>query len=147
MALRGFPQLDVRYNDKAEVVVRYGTMHVSITTQNNNGLIVPVLRHAESRNFWGSADEVVHLAETARNDKAQRRELFGSAITLSSSDAPGGAVSAPVINHPKVAIVGINRIVERLMVIDGSTVVRRMMNLSSSSGHRVVDGIDAAAFI
>ena len=147
VALRDFPQLNARYDDEAEVVTRYGAVHVGIATQSDNGLMVPVLRHAESRDLWGNASEVARLAEAARSGKAQRQELSGSTITLSSLGVLGGIVSTPVINHPEVAIVGVNRIVERPMVVGGNIVVRKMMNLSSSFDHRVVDGMDAAAFI
>ncbi|MCS9087079.1 2-oxo acid dehydrogenase subunit E2, partial [Pseudomonas aeruginosa] len=147
VALRDFPQLNARYDDEAEVVTRYGAVHVGIATQSDNGLMVPVLRHAESRDLWGNASEVARLAEAARSGKAQRQELSGSTITLSSLGALGGIVSTPVINHPEVAIVGVNRIVERPMVVGGNIIVRKMMNLSSSFDHRVVDGMDAAAFI
>lgn len=147
VALREHPQLNARYDDEAEVVTRYGAVHVGIATQSDNGLMVPVLRHAESRDLWGNAAEITRLAEAARSGKAQRDELSGSTITLSSLGALGGIVSTPVINAPEVAIVGVNRMVERPVVINGQIVVRKMMNLSSSFDHRVVDGMDAAAFI
>lgn len=147
VALREHPQLNARYDDEAEVVTRYGAVHVGIATQSDNGLMVPVLRHAESRDLWGNAAEIARLAEAARSGKAQRDELSGSTITLSSLGALGGIVSTPVINAPEVAIVGVNRMVERPVVINGQIVVRKMMNLSSSFDHRVVDGMDAAAFI
>ncbi len=147
VALREHPQLNARYDDEAEVVTRYGAVHVGIATQSDNGLMVPVLRHAESRDLWGNAAEISRLAEAARSGKAQREELSGSTITLSSLGALGGIVSTPVINAPEVAIVGVNRMVERPVVINGLIVVRKMMNLSSSFDHRVVDGMDAAAFI
>ncbi len=147
VALRDFPQINARYDDEADVVTRYGAVHLGVATQSDNGLMVPVLRHAESRDLWGNASEVARLAEAARHGKASREELSGSTITLSSLGALGGIVSTPVINHPEVAIVGVNRIVERPMVVNGQIVVRKMMNLSSSFDHRVVDGMDAAAFI
>ncbi|VXC29715.1 Lipoamide acyltransferase component of branched-chain alpha-keto acid dehydrogenase complex (fragment) [Pseudomonas sp. 8AS] len=147
VALREHPQLNARYDDEAAVVTRYGAVHVGIATQSDNGLMVPVLRHAESRDLWGNAAEITRLAEAARSGKAQRDELSGSTITLSSLGALGGIVSTPVINAPEVAIVGVNRMVERPVVINGQIVVRKMMNLSSSFDHRVVDGMDAAAFI
>lgn len=147
VALREHPQLNARYDDEAEVVTRYGAVHVGVATQSDNGLMVPVLRHAESRDLWGNAAEITRLAEAARSGKAQRDELSGSTITLSSLGALGGIVSTPVINAPEVAIVGVNRMVERPVVINGQIVVRKMMNLSSSFDHRVVDGMDAAAFI
>lgn len=147
VALREHPQLNARYDDEAEVVTRYGAVHVGVATQSDNGLMVPVLRHAESRDLWGNAAEITRLAEAARSGKAQREELSGSTITLSSLGALGGIVSTPVINAPEVAIVGVNRMVERPVVSNGQIVVRKMMNLSSSFDHRVVDGMDAAAFI
>ncbi|MEG7363801.1 dihydrolipoamide acetyltransferase family protein [Pseudomonas citronellolis] len=147
VALREFPQLNARYDDEAEVITRYGAVHLGVATQSDSGLMVPVLRNAESRDLWGNAAEVARLAEAARHGKASREELSGSTITLSSLGALGGIVSTPVINHPEVAIVGVNRMVERPMVVNGQIVVRKMMNLSSSFDHRVVDGMDAAAFI
>jgi 2-oxoisovalerate dehydrogenase E2 component (dihydrolipoyl transacylase) len=147
VALRDFPQLNARYDDEAELITRYGAAHVGIATQSDNGLMVPVLRHAESRDLWGNAGEIARIAEAARSGKAQRDELSGSTITISSLGALGGIVSTPVINHPEVAIVGVNRMVERPVVINGQIVVRKIMNLSSSFDHRVVDGMDAAAFI
>lgn len=147
VALREHPQLNARYDDEAEVITRYGAVHVGVATQSDNGLMVPVLRHAESRDLWGNAAEITRLAEAARSGKAQRDELSGSTITLSSLGALGGIVSTPVINAPEVAIVGVNRMVERPVVLNGQIVVRKMMNLSSSFDHRVVDGMDAAAFI
>ncbi|MDH1076439.1 2-oxo acid dehydrogenase subunit E2 [Pseudomonas nitroreducens] len=147
VALRDFPQLNARYDDDADVITRYGAVHLGVATQSDNGLMVPVLRNAESRDLWGNAAEVARLAEAARHGKASREELSGSTITLSSLGALGGIVSTPVINYPEVAIVGVNRMVERPMVINGQIIVRKMMNLSSSFDHRVVDGMDAAAFI
>ena len=147
VALRDFPQLNARYDDEADVITRYGAVHLGVATQSDNGLMVPVLRNAESRDLWGNAAEVARLAEAARHGKASREELSGSTITLSSLGALGGIVSTPVINLPEVAIVGVNRMVERPMVVNGQIVVRKMMNLSSSFDHRVVDGMDAAAFI
>lgn len=147
VALRDFPQLNARYDDDADVITRYGAVHLGVATQSDNGLMVPVLRNAESRDLWGNAAEVARLAEAARHGKASREELSGSTITLSSLGALGGIVSTPVINYPEVAIVGVNRMVERPMVINGQIIVRKMMNLSSSFDHRVVDGMDAAVFI
>ncbi|MCY1272029.1 Lipoamide acyltransferase component of branched-chain alpha-keto acid dehydrogenase complex [compost metagenome] len=147
VALREFPQLNARYDDEADVVTRYGAVHLGVATQSDSGLMVPVLRNAESRDLWGNSAEVARLAQAARSGKASREELSGSTITLSSLGALGGIVSTPVINHPEVAIVGVNRMVERPMVVNGQIVVRKMMNLSSSFDHRVVDGMDAAAFI
>ncbi|MFJ4153830.1 dihydrolipoamide acetyltransferase family protein [Pseudomonas sp. NPDC089752] len=147
VALRDFPQINATYDDEAQVITRHGAVHVGIATQGDNGLMVPVLRHAEAGSLWGNAGEISRLANAARNNKASREELSGSTITLTSLGALGGIVSTPVVNTPEVAIVGVNRMVERPMVIDGQIVIRKMMNLSSSFDHRVVDGMDAALFI
>ncbi|ASV39639.1 branched-chain alpha-keto acid dehydrogenase subunit E2 [Pseudomonas sp. NS1(2017)] len=147
VALRDFPQINARYDDEAQVITRLGAVHVGVATQSDVGLMVPVVRHAEARSLWGNAEEITRLATAARNGKASRDELSGSTITLTSLGALGGIVSTPVLNLPEVAIVGVNRIVERPMVIKGQIVVRKMMNLSSSFDHRVVDGMDAAQFI
>lgn len=147
VALRDFPQINARYDDEAQVITRLGAVHVGIATQADSGLMVPVVRHAEARSLWDSAAEIARLATAARNGKASRDELSGSSITLTSLGALGGIVSTPVLNLPEVAIVGVNKIVERPMVIKGQIVIRKMMNLSSSFDHRVVDGMDAAQFI
>lgn len=147
VALRDFPQINARYDDEAQVITRLGAVHVGIATQADIGLMVPVVRHAEARSLWDSAQEISRLAAAARNGKASRDELSGSSITLTSLGALGGIVSTPVLNLPEVAIVGVNKIVERPMVIKGQIVIRKMMNLSSSFDHRVVDGMDAALFI
>jgi 2-oxoisovalerate dehydrogenase E2 component (dihydrolipoyl transacylase) len=147
VAVREFPQMNAHYDDQAQVISRHGAVHVGVATQSDNGLMVPVLRHAERLGPWASAREIARLASAARDGKASRDELSGSTITLSSLGALGGIASTPVINLPEVAIVGVNRIVERPVVIDGQIVVRSMMNLSSSFDHRVVDGMDAARFI
>ncbi|WP_439855016.1 dihydrolipoamide acetyltransferase family protein [Pseudomonas yamanorum] len=147
VALRDYPQINARYDDEAQVITRLGAVHVGVATQSDVGLMVPVVRHAEARNLWGTAQEINRLANAARNGKASRDELSGSSITLTSLGALGGIVSTPVLNLPEVAIVGVNRIVERPMVIKGQIVIRKMMNLSSSFDHRVVDGMDAAQFI
>ncbi|MCF4981677.1 2-oxo acid dehydrogenase subunit E2 [Pseudomonas gessardii] len=147
VALRDFPQINARYDDEAQVITRLGAVHVGVATQSDVGLMVPVVRHAEARSLWGTAEEITRLANAARTGKASRDELSGSTITLTSLGALGGIVSTPVLNLPEVAIVGVNRIVERPMVIKGQIVIRKMMNLSSSFDHRVVDGMDAAQFI
>ena len=122
-------------------------MHIGIATQTDAGLMVPVLRHAEARDLWSTAAEIARLADAARGGKAARAELSGSTITITSLGALGGIVTTPVINHPEVAIVGVNRIVERPMIRGGAVVPRRMMNLSSSFDHRVVDGAVGARFV
>lgn len=147
VALRDFPQMNARYDDEAQVITRLGAVHVGVATQSDVGLMVPVVRHTEARSLWDSAAEISRLANAARNGKASRDELSGSTITLTSLGALGGIVSTPVLNLPEVAIVGVNKIVERPMVVKGQVVIRKMMNLSSSFDHRVVDGMDAALFI
>ncbi len=147
VALRDFPQMNARYDDEAQVINRLGAVHVGVATQSDVGLMVPVVRHAEARSLWDSAAEISRLANAARHGKASRDELSGSTITLTSLGALGGIVSTPVLNLPEVAIVGVNKIVERPMVVKGQVVIRKMMNLSSSFDHRVVDGMDAALFI
>ncbi|SDB33824.1 dihydrolipoamide acetyltransferase family protein [Pseudomonas sp. NFACC13-1] len=147
VALRDFPQMNARYDDEAQVINRSGAVHVGVATQSDVGLMVPVVRHAEARTLWDSAAEIARLATAARTGKASRDELSGSTITLTSLGALGGIVSTPVLNLPEVAIVGVNKIVERPVVIKGQIVIRKMMNLSSSFDHRVVDGMDAAQFI
>ena len=147
LAVRDFPQINARFDDEAGVVTRHGAVHVGIATQTDSGLMVPVLRHAEARDLWDSATEVARLADAARSGHATRDELSGSTITITSLGALGGIVSTPVINHPEVAIVGVNRIVERPVMRGGAVMPRQMMNLSSSFDHRVVDGVDAARFV
>ena len=147
LALRDYPQINARYDDQAGVVTHYEAVHLGIAAQTEAGLMVPVVRHAEALDIWACAVEVARLAEAARSGSAARDELGGSTITLTSLGALGGIVSTPVINHPEVAIVGVNRIVERPMIVGGAVVARKMMNLSSSFDHRVVDGMHAAEFI
>jgi 2-oxoisovalerate dehydrogenase E2 component (dihydrolipoyl transacylase) len=147
LAVRDFPQMNARFDDDAGVVTRFGAVHLGMATQTPSGLMVPVLRHAEAQDPWGFAKEVVRLAEAARSGKATRDELAGSTLTISSLGPLGGIVTTPVINAPEVAIIGVNRIVERPVFVGGNVVARKLMNLSSSFDHRVVDGMDAAQFI
>ena len=147
VALRDFPQINARYDDEAGVVTRYGAVHIGIATQSDGGLMVPVMRHAEARDLWSMAAEIIRLAEAVRTGAASRDELSGSTITITSLGPLGGIVTTPVINHPEVGIVGVNRIVERPAIRNGAVVARKLMNLSSSFDHRVVDGMDAARFI
>jgi len=147
VALRQFPQMNARFDDDAGVVTQYGAVHLGVATQTDAGLMVSVMRHAEARDLWSTASEIGRLADAARTGKATRDELSGSTITISSLGALGGIVTTPVINHPEVAIIGVNKIVERPMVRNGAVVIRKMMNLSSSFDHRVVDGMDAAQFV
>jgi 2-oxoisovalerate dehydrogenase E2 component (dihydrolipoyl transacylase) len=141
------PAMNATFDDGAGVVTRYGAVHIGIATQTPAGLTVPVVRHAEARGIWESAAELSRVAEAARSGSAQRDELTGSTITISSLGSLGGIVSTPIINHPEVAIIGINKIVTR-PAWDGSQFMpRKMMNLSSSFDHRIIDGWDAATFI
>jgi 2-oxoisovalerate dehydrogenase E2 component (dihydrolipoyl transacylase) len=142
-----FPQVNARFDDDAGIVHRHRAVHVGIATQTDVGLMVPVLRHAEALDLWASAGEVARIAESARGGKMTRDELTGSTITVTSLGPLGGIATTPVINHPEVAIVGVNRIVERPMFRSGAVVPRLLMNLSSSFDHRIVDGMDAARFI
>jgi len=147
LAVRDFPQMNARFDDEAGVVTRHSAVHLGMATQTEAGLMVPVLQHAETLDLWATATEVSRLAAGARTGKASREELTGSTITITSLGALGGIVTTPVINSPEVAIVGVNRVVERPMIRDGLVVARKMMNLSSSFDHRVVDGIHAAEFV
>jgi 2-oxoisovalerate dehydrogenase E2 component (dihydrolipoyl transacylase) len=145
--LPDFPQINARYDDEAGVVHRFRPVHIGIATQTANGLIVPVVKHAEAMDLWQAAAEVTRVSSAARDNKATRDELSGSTITITSLGPIGGVVTTPVINHPEVGIIGPNAIIDRPVVRDGAIVVRKMMNLSSSFDHRVVDGYDAAQFI
>jgi 2-oxoisovalerate dehydrogenase E2 component (dihydrolipoyl transacylase) len=147
LSVRDFPQMNARYDDEAGVVTRYGAVHLGLATQTEAGLMVPVLRHAETLDLWGTAAEITRLAEASRTAKATRDELSGSTITITSLGALGGIVTTPVINAPEVAIIGVNRLVEKPVVRNGQIVIRQTMNLSSSFDHRVVDGLHAAEFI
>lgn len=146
-ALRDFPQMSARYDDDAGVIEQFGAAHVGIATQTDNGLMVPVIRHAEARDIWDLAEAIKRLADAARSGKATREELTGSSITLTSLGPLGGVATTPVVNYPEVAIVGPNKIVTRPVWRDGEFVPRQIMNISSSFDHRVIDGADAAAFI
>jgi 2-oxoisovalerate dehydrogenase E2 component (dihydrolipoyl transacylase) len=141
------PQINARYDDDNGVLHRYAGIHVGIATQTPNGLMVPVVRNAEARDPWDIALEISRVSGAAKNGSATRDELTGSTITVTSLGPLGGVVHTPVINHPEVAIVGPNKIIERPVVQNGQIVVRKMMNLSSSFDHRIVDGYDAAEFI
>jgi 2-oxoisovalerate dehydrogenase E2 component (dihydrolipoyl transacylase) len=146
-AVAEHPQVNARFDDEAGVLHRHAALHIGVATQTDAGLMVPVLHHAEVLDLWQAAAELRRLTEAARAAKAKREELTGSTITITSLGALGGLAATPVINYPEVAIVGVNRIAERPVVRDGKIVVRKMMNLSSSFDHRIVDGWEAAAFI
>jgi 2-oxoisovalerate dehydrogenase E2 component (dihydrolipoyl transacylase) len=145
--LADFPQCNAHYEADRGVIVRHRAVHLGIATQTPDGLKVPVVRDAQLRSLWDVAAEMRRVTEAARTNRATREELAGSTITLTSLGKLGGIASTPIINAPEVAIVGINRAVERPMVVGGAITVRRMMNLSSSFDHRFVDGYDAAAMI
>lgn len=145
--LPDYPQINAVFDDEAGVVHRHHAVHCGIAAQTANGLVVPVVKHAEAMDVWALAIEIARLAEATKTGKATRDELSGSTITVTSLGPLGGVVTTPVINHPEVAIIGPNKIIERAVVQNGAVVVRKMMNLSSSFDHRVVDGYDAAEFI
>ena len=146
-AVTEHPQVNARFDDENGILHRHAAVHIGIATQTDAGLMVPVLRHAEALDLWQAAAEVARLAEAARSGKATREELSGSTITVTSLGALGGLAATPVINYPEVAIAGVNRIAERPVVHAGAVVIRKMMNLSSSFDHRIVDGWEAASFI
>jgi 2-oxoisovalerate dehydrogenase E2 component (dihydrolipoyl transacylase) len=147
LAIRNHPEVNARYDDDSNQLTRFGAVHLGLATQTSGGLMVPVIRHTETLDLWASAAAVLRASDGARSGKAAREDLSGSTITLTSLGALGGIVSTPVINYPEVAIVGTNRIVERPMIKCGQVIARKMMNLSSSFDHRVVDGMNAAEFI
>lgn len=147
-----FPMINARYDDEAGVVTRYGSVHLGMAAQTDGGLMVPVIRDAQSRNLWQLAREIGRLAEAARSGKATSEELSGSTLTITSLGPLGGVATTPVINRPEVAIIAPNRIVERPMFVpDGMggerVAKRKLMNVSISCDHRVVDGWDAASFV
>jgi len=146
-ALADYPQVNARYDDDAGVLHSYDGVHIGIATQTPGGLMVPVVRHAEARDIWDCARELSRVSQAARDGNAAREELSGSTITITSLGPLGGITTTPVINHPEVAIIGPNKLVERPVVQGGFVTVRKMMNLSSSFDHRIVDGYDAASFI
>jgi len=146
-ALPEWPMLNATYDDEANVITRHGSLHLGMATQTPNGLMVAVIRDAQNKSVWQLASEALRLAEAARSGKAAREELMGSTITLSSLGPMGGITSTPVINRPEVAIIAVNKVEEKVVVIDGEIELRKRMNLSLSCDHRVVDGWDAASFM
>jgi 2-oxoisovalerate dehydrogenase E2 component (dihydrolipoyl transacylase) len=151
-ALPEFPMINARYDDGAGMVTRYGAVHLGIATQTPAGLMVPVIRDAQSLNLWQLAAEIARLADAARDGTARKEELSGSTLTVTSLGPLGGVATTPVINRPEVAIIGPNRIIERPMFVPdemgGERIAKRkLMNLSISCDHRVVDGWDAASFV
>ena len=147
VALRDQPQINATYDDEAGVLTQHAPVHLGIAAQTPNGLMVPVVRHAEARDPYDTALEIARVSGAAKDGSAKREELSGSTITITSLGTLGGVVHTPIINHPEVAIVGPNKIADRVVVKDGQMVVRKMMNLSSSFDHRIVDGHDAAVFV
>ncbi|TPM04242.1 dihydrolipoamide acetyltransferase family protein [Mesorhizobium sp. B2-3-10] len=146
-AIADQPQLNSLFDDEAGIIHQHGGIHIGIAAQTPSGLVVPVVKHAEARDVWDCATEVARLAEAAKSGTATRDELSGSTITITSLGAMGGIATTPVINHPEVAIIGVNKMMVR-PVWDGTQFIpRKMMNLSSSFDHRVIDGWDAAVFI
>jgi 2-oxoisovalerate dehydrogenase E2 component (dihydrolipoyl transacylase) len=146
-ALKKFPQCNALYDSERNVISQYRALHLGIATQTPDGLKVPVVKNAQSMDIERLAAEIRRLADAARENTAKRDELMGSTITITSLGKMGGIVSTPVINLPEVAIIGVNKAVDRPMVVDGQVVIRKMMNLSSSFDHRFVDGYDAAMMI
>ncbi|TRC95308.1 2-oxo acid dehydrogenase subunit E2 [Mesorhizobium sp. WSM4303] len=146
-AIADQPNINALFDDEAGIVHQHGGVHIGIAAQTPSGLVVPVVKHAEARDLWDCAAELNRLAEAAKSGTASRDELSGSTITITSLGAMGGVATTPVINHPEVAIVGVNKMMVR-PVWDGTQFIpRKMMNLSSSFDHRVVDGWDAAVFV
>lgn len=147
MLVPEFPNVNARYDDANGVLRVHRGVHVGIAAQTPGGLIVPVIRHAERLDIWDCASELARVTAAARDGTAKREELSGSTITLTSLGTLGGISATPIINHPEVAIIGPNKLVERPVVLDGQIVIRKIMNVSSSFDHRIVDGYDAARFI
>jgi 2-oxoisovalerate dehydrogenase E2 component (dihydrolipoyl transacylase) len=146
-ALPEWPMLNATFDDDAGTITRHGALHLGMATQTPNGLMVPVIRDAQNKSVWQLAREILSLADAARTGKATRDELSGSSITLSSLGPMGGVTSTPVINRPEVAIIAVNKVREMPVIVDGELEARKLMNLSLSCDHRVVDGWDAASFM
>ena len=141
------PECNARYDDQANVVSRFGGLHIGIATQTERGLYVPVVKHVEAMDIWKAASEMQRVSGSARNGTASLDELSGSTFTITSLGRDGGLGATPIINHPEVAILGVHNAREMPVVRDGNIVIRRIMNVSSSFDHRVVDGADGAALI
>jgi len=146
-ALAHFPQINALYDRERNVISQYQAVHLGIATQTGDGLKVPVVKNSQSRSLHELAGEIRRVSTAARENTATREELTGSTITITSLGKVGGIVTTPIINLPEVAIIGVNKAIERPVVVDGKMVIRRMMNLSSSFDHRFVDGYDAAMMI
>ena len=146
-AIADHPGVNAHFDDVEGVIRRFTSVHAGIATQTERGLLVPVIHNAENMDLWQIAAEIARLSQAARSGKSSREELTGSTITVTSLGALGGIAATPIINPPEVAVIGVNRIAERPVVQGGAIVIRKMMNLSSSFDHRIVDGFDAAALI
>ena len=146
-AVAEWPMLNATFDDQANVVTRHGAVHMGVATQTDGGLMVPVIRNAEAMSVWQLAREVLRLSDAARSGKASREELTGPTITISSLGPMGGVASTPVINPPQVATIAVNKLREMPVIVDGELEARKLMNLSLSCDHRVVDGWDAASFM
>jgi 2-oxoisovalerate dehydrogenase E2 component (dihydrolipoyl transacylase) len=142
-----FPDINARFDDRENVLHSYEEVHIGVATQTDGGLTVPVVRNAEARDIWDCAAELARVSAAARDGSAERTELTGSTITVTSLGKLGGIAATPVINSPEVAIVGPNKLVQRPVVQDGEIVVRTVMNVSSSFDHRIIDGYVAASFV
>ena len=145
--LEQYPQCNAWFDTERNTVIRHRAVHAGVATQTPDGLKVPVVRHAEARALWDLADEIKRVSEAARTGKATKEELTGSTITVTSLGKLGGIVSTPIINAPEMGIIGVNKAIERPVVLNGAITVRRIMNLSTSFDHRFVDGYDAAAMV
>jgi 2-oxoisovalerate dehydrogenase E2 component (dihydrolipoyl transacylase) len=146
-AVREQPQMNAHYDDEREVIVQHGGVHIGVATQTPAGLMVPVVRHCEALSLWESAAKVAELADSSRAGAASREDLTGSTITISSLGPLGALATTPIINHPEVAIIGINKIAVRPQWDGQQFVPKKMMNLSASFDHRVIDGWDAAVMV
>jgi len=146
-AMAEWSMINATYDDDANVVTRHGAVHMGVATQTDGGLMVPVIRNAHGMSVWDLAREILRLSEAARSGKASREELTGPTFTISSLGPMGGITSTPVINPPQVATIAVNKVEEKVVVVDGELEVRKRMNLSLSCDHRVVDGWDAASFM
>jgi 2-oxoisovalerate dehydrogenase E2 component (dihydrolipoyl transacylase) len=146
-AVAEWPMLNATFDDTANVVTRHGAVHMGVATQTDGGLMVPVIRNAQSMSVWQLAIEILRLSDAARSGKASREELTGPTITISSLGPMGGIVSTPVIAPPQVATIAVNKLQEIPVIVDGELEARKVMNLSLSCDHRVVDGWDAANFM
>jgi 2-oxoisovalerate dehydrogenase E2 component (dihydrolipoyl transacylase) len=146
-AIADQPNLNAHFDDEAGILRQFGGVHIGIAAQTAAGLVVPVVRHVEALELWACAAELARLAEAAKSGSATREELSGSTITITSLGALGGVATTPIINAPEVAIIGVNKIMVRPHWDGAGFVPRKMMNLSSSFDHRVIDGWDAAIFV